>query len=302
MGIAITAVLIVIFVVGMGQTVDLARVLREPGDRQKLLLRVLGFVLMSVWLHALPSMLMLNYLRHERILASELLSDDVVRTSTVGLFGLLQISVVIACSCIGLIATLLDDKKAKPWRLRNASTVCGLVMSLLFVAALSLQHGGLVYALYLGLIVASFSTYVHISLLNPLAVQIRLFALPFFLIGLISIWIFGERLATHSLVAEQLRDFRTGGSVAVVVERNEGEYVGRLVLLTSKDIYLNFHNDDLLAEPPATYMQKVFKNKCLIVLPREGSSLIFPERLRWPLPSGAINRAEAHCLRFNKFD
>lgn len=294
MSIAITAVLVILFIFGASQSQDLAKALKEPADRQKLVLRVLGFVLMSMWLHALPSMLMLNYLRFEGILASDVLSDDAARTSTIGLFGILQVSIIIACSCSGLVVALMDKN---PWRLRNLSTIMGIGFSVALLWAFSLEHGGFNYASYLGLIVLAFSVYIHLSLLNPLVEQIRLYSIPFTLITIVTLLIFLQRGETHSFVAEQLRDFRAGGSVAVAVELDGKEYLGRLVLLTSKEIFLNYHPDDKLYEAGFISEKKKLKEKCLIILQRERSVLILPYMVHLPQPKIVENHSETYCNR-----
>ena len=292
MSIAIATVLVVLFVLGTTRTLDLAKVLREPENRQRLLIRVLGFVLMSMWLHALPSMLMLNYLRFEGILASDILSDDAVRTATVGLFGMLQVSLIIGATCFGLINCLLDEK---PWRWRNLSTVAGAVMALGLITAYSIEHGGLTYALYLGMIVIAFSFYIHLSMLSPLEMQVKLYALPFVLIGLVTALIFIQRSETHSFVAEQLRDFRSGGSLAIAVEHDGEEYLGRLVLMTSREIFLSYVAEDKLYQPAFASTHWQSKGRCLIVLPRERSVLIFPRDLGPFAKTSPPHQSEVYC-------
>ena len=107
MSILLIIALALLFVLGLKRSMDLASALRSPEQRQRLILRIAGFVAMSLWLHLLPSLLLTVYMRHEGILVPELLASTHPGTTVIGLYLASNIVTLVGLSCTGVLYAFL---------------------------------------------------------------------------------------------------------------------------------------------------------------------------------------------------
>ena len=235
MGILLFAIVIVLFVLGFSRAIDLAAVLKDAESRRSFLLRIAGFLAMSLWLHQLPSMLLLVYMRHEGILASEMLSEDVARATVVGTYAMFVVAFLVLFACVGALDAFTSKK---PFQWNKLSTLAGYAVTISLLVIIGFTNNGWARAAFFLAVVLVFSFYVHLTLLTPLDKQVRLYPIPFFVIILVTLTVFTQSNFTHEMVGGELRKFRSGGGTDVYVKHKEGEIAGSLVLLTKSVAYV----------------------------------------------------------------
>lgn len=259
------AVLIPLFVFGFSGTAHLAFVLRDVEQRRNLLLRVAGFFAMSLWLHALPSILIIIYMRHEGILASEMLVDDEARTMVVGVYAIFMVALLILTSSLGAIEAAV---KGIQWRVRNASTLFGWGAVLLFLVLIGTDNWE--RSLFFLFVICPCAVYLHMVLLTRLDEQIRRYALPFIMIGIVTGALFTFAEFTHQLVSAELSNFRSGGSTRVYVKHKEMAVEGYLILVTSTAAYVrsNLPEKRNLGDSP-------FSKSCVARIPTAEALIVY---------------------------
>lgn len=235
MGLLVLAILGVIFVLGLSGTADLVEALKDVHGRRSLLLRVAGFLAMSLWLHQLPTLLLLVYMRQEGVLASEVLSDDLSRTAVVGTYSMFIVAFLALLSCVGVFVSMA---KEVPWKFVSMENLVGYGLATLFAVGIGVATASPLRALFFLTLTGTISLYLHITLLTPLKQQIRLYHLPFFVIGAITGLLFINSEITHELVRSELKRFRSGGGTPVLVTHDTQRITGDLVLLTNTAVYV----------------------------------------------------------------
>jgi hypothetical protein len=234
MNFVVLGVLLLVFVLGVRRSADLATALKEPEQRRSLVLRGIGFLAMSAWLHSLPALLLTIYMRYEGMLASEVLTDDDARATVVSLFLLPYILFVVFFGCWGALCATWEGRR---WKLISLDTLFGYSMAILFLAG-SYAAGGFSRLIFMCAVCIPFILYGTMTLLTPLAVQIKLYWAPFALVGVVTGVLLALDDVTHHLVAAELGSFGTGGGRYVVASSNDSLIAGRLVLFTQTASYI----------------------------------------------------------------
>lgn len=229
------AVAALVFVMGMSGTASLFSVLADVKQRRSLLGRVAGFFAMSAWLHAVPSMLAVVYMRQEGLLAAELLTHDDARATVVGLFVLPLVALLTLAASWGAIWSSISGV---PWRILSLHTLGGVFTALYILGMYALQIKSLTHGFFLLILVVPLALYVSIALTAPLDKQIKLYWLPFAVVLAVSLTLILGSASTHRMVADELRRFGVGGGKWVVAKTKELEIEGRLVLMTDKAVYV----------------------------------------------------------------
>lgn len=242
-----------IFVFGWGRSKQLLGDLSNVDRRQNLLLRIGGFILMSAWLHALPSVLLTIYMRREGILATEVLGDDSARAVAATLYSIVPIVAVVACLCSGAIFYAFESKGLPPyWRWLSSGNHLsfGVVVGLGLIWVIADGNGGWQRAVFVLAVAAPFAGYLTVALVTPLETQIKHFWIPFAVVGFVTFFLFFRADVTHDLVGDELTRFGSGGGNMVFVTNGEEELLGLLILVTHKAVYLKEIDDGLPKQKP----------------------------------------------------
>jgi hypothetical protein len=259
MGYLLLIIALTVFVLGSRRSADLAQSLRDPENRRNLLLRLTAVAAMSAWLHALPSLLLVIYMRNEGILATELFAEDTSRATVVGTYVLAQILMVAFVLVWGPIDAAMD---AKPWRVRSFATLFGWLAAGSALLWIGWEIDAL-RAVFVFVAAVPFALYVGSALLTPLERQIRLYWLPFLVMFATSATLLVGEPWTRDLVADELAIFRAGGNSLVTLMpdgRADQAMIGKLVLLTQHTAYVR-------ATSPAGDAQ------CIVRLPLEHTTV-----------------------------
>lgn len=240
MTILVAFIAAVIFALGTRRSADLANALREPVLRQQLLLRVVGFVAVSIWLHLLPRLLLVVYMRQEEILATEALTDSSVVGSVSTLYTFLSVLLLATAASAAAIEASLKDGKWRPFSIVSWSAyLVGLV-----TLRSQWQTGGHEHAIFLLATAAPIGLYISLSLLTPLEKQFRLFWLPFAIIAAETSVLLMIANGTHKLVSTELAEYGIGGNRWVVITAGNKQIAGRLLFRSDDFAYIAAISDD----------------------------------------------------------
>jgi hypothetical protein len=221
---------------GTDQATRLLKAYSPLQERRLLLMRVAGFFAMGAWIHLLPSVLLIIYMREEGILSTEVLNDDFARPVIASLYLLAPTLAIAGASCLGAVCGL-----AFGWRYRLLSIPVALDAtgtSLALVSSYLLLDRDLVTAVFLALISVPVSAYFHLSLLTDAERQHRIYWAPFALICAITLALFGLSAETYHVISRQLRSFGSGGCADIKVHFREMNFAGKLILLTEHSTYI----------------------------------------------------------------
>lgn len=230
-----------LYVFGMHRSMELASTLRDPNQRKNLLLRLIGFVAMSAWLHLLPLFMMTVYMRQEGFLATEVLLDDHVRAWIVGIYMSPTFLVIMWMGCLGPITASINGKL---WSIRSKASLWGYAWAIspgIFMWATGADTGPFIFAASASL---PFIIYITVTLTTPLESQVRMWWLPFAVIVGESILVSLAPARVQALVAKELHHFGAGGGRFALVKYKESEVVGRAVLATKDAVYIRLGGND----------------------------------------------------------
>lgn len=215
-----------IFFFGVSRSAELAAFLEHREQRRNLVLRMLGFLAMSSWIHAIPSILLSVCMRENKILASELFAGDVSRATLVGVFVLPTIVATALLFSSGAIVAAIFKH---PFRLGGRDALIGYAAALAGLSFLAFNKGrsgspvGSVIGdvLFLAVTAAPLAMYLTMTLHLRTEKLIALYWLPFGAIVAVTYSLVHFAEYTSKLVAEELRAFGAGGYEEVIVIRRD---------------------------------------------------------------------------------
>ena len=228
---------VIVFVLGTSKTTEFTLLLSDVQRRRNLILRIAGFFAMSAWVHALPSILLMIYMRQNGILAPETFSLDSPRATVIGLYAVSAIAIGVFAILAPQIARL---RKGYGFKLYSIDT---FVTAMSFIGIMyTIGHSeGIPTALLTAVVAIAVGGYVLFSYTASFEDQLKYFWAPFLVIAAVS---FGMMIlapaGVEKVVAQQLRSFTTGGGAHVVIVHKNGEQIhGKLVLLTGDTAYVD---------------------------------------------------------------
>jgi hypothetical protein len=240
-------ILALVFVLGIEKTKDLGRSMLSLEQRQNLLKRIAGFIAMSAWIHALPYILILIYMRSQHILSSELFNEDDATTNIIVLYilpsillGTVSILALFKVTHIVLLKSTMLKLLTFRSKVNSLAVGMGVGTAILYLTYLLLHFvAGYMYdqAAFISLASMPIALYIFLTLTLPLSDQIRYYWTPFALIVMVTTSLVIHP-ATSELVKAELQAFRSGGLSHVVVTHDKVSFAGKLVLLTKKSAYI----------------------------------------------------------------
>ena len=230
------AALALIVVLGPSQTAEFLTDLTSPDQGRNLLFRVAGFLLLSAWLHFLPSLLLLIYMRNHSFFAPEVFGSDSPRAVVIGIYLAPTILIGSIFLCLRQLVIRIGAGSIN-------ATIVGISGYAGYDAYLygTWRYGKESLFALVGIVSAVIAAYISLALRASISDQLRLWFFPFLMIASVSaaMLYFSEQLS--GLVGRQLMAFGSGGGLGVVMEREGKFYKGRLLLSTTEAAYVHMH-------------------------------------------------------------